>query len=328
MAPLFRSSPFAAAIGGAGLAALDVGSRGGFDPELLPIAWAVDTVGFEPEPDAFAALSDDPGPWRSVRWIPAAVGATDGRCPLYIPRDPNGCSLLEHDPAVGRRFGLQHLTEVVCAVEVDTLTLDTAVRRFDLPAAAYWKLDVEGAELDILRGATQALNHAQAIKLEACFVPARKHQPLVCDIEPWLRQRGFELMEILTPAQWRLRPIAPHPYTSVGDPAYSRGQAGQCDLLFFRHPDAVATAHDGLRALAVALAMGHFDRAKELLDRVADLRRVLADEFAVVDADAALFALSRSVGRRVAWRTLGRRLRDMVPLVRSLLGGVPLGPGK
>lgn len=45
----FRSTPLAAAFAQAGLTAVDIGSRGGFDPELLPIAWAVDGIGFEPD---------------------------------------------------------------------------------------------------------------------------------------------------------------------------------------------------------------------------------------------------------------------------------------
>jgi len=38
---------------------VDVGTRGGFEPDRLPLAGAVDAIGFEPEPVAFAALASN-----------------------------------------------------------------------------------------------------------------------------------------------------------------------------------------------------------------------------------------------------------------------------
>lgn len=139
----FRHGDLAPTIAAAGLRAVDIGSRGGFDPDLLPIAWAVDGIGFEPEPQAFAQLQAiDPAPWRSVRWLPFAIGAVNGPATLWIPPDPVGASLLEHDPAVGERFGLSHLTSNCRPLTVDTVTLDHALAGLALPD--YLKLDVEG----------------------------------------------------------------------------------------------------------------------------------------------------------------------------------------
>ncbi|CDL00127.1 putative methyltransferases [Magnetospirillum gryphiswaldense MSR-1 v2] len=305
----FRHGDLAPTIAAAGLRAVDIGSRGGFDPDLLPIAWAVDGIGFEPEPQAFAQLqATDPAPWRSVRWLPFAIGAANGPATLWIPPDPVGASLLEHDPAVGERFGLSHLTSNCRPLTVDTVTLDHALAGLALPD--YLKLDVEGAELSILQAAPQTLAATVAIKAEASFVAARKNQPLVADMDVFLRGQGFELMDIIRPMRWRAQPVAPHPYSWRGQPGYSRGQIGQCDLLYFRRADTLAADRQTLAAGLIAMALGYFDHALPLLTRSG------------IKADAVAHA-SRRLGRRVAWQQMRANLRELVPLLRSLLGGVP-----
>lgn len=324
MPQFFRATPFAPVYQAAGLAALDIGSRGGFDPDLLPIAWAVDAVGFEPEPAAFAQLGElGAGPWRSVRWLPAAIGPTTGKAVLNVPPDGNGASLLTHDPAIGRLFGLEHLTQDCRAVAVETVTLADAAARWALPPAAYLKLDVEGAELSILQSAGPALDPVVAIKTEASFIPARLGQPLAGDLIAALAARGFVVMDILTPARWRRRPVAPAPYSWAGEPAFSRGRLAQCDLLFFRDPAAIAAddADTALRAGLVAMALGFFDHALTLLERPAVAERLRRDWGITVPADVA--AASRAFGRRATWTAIRRTLRDLVPLIRSLAGGIP-----
>ncbi|MCA1909185.1 MAG: FkbM family methyltransferase [Magnetospirillum sp.] len=305
----FKRTALAENFAQAGLVAVDIGSRGGFDPDLLPIAWAVDGIGFEPEPQAFAQLQSlSPAPWHSVTWLPFAVGAENGPATLWVPPDPVGASLLEHDPSVGERFGLTHLTSDCRPIAVDTLTLDCALDSRPLPD--YLKLDVEGAELSILKNAPKSLAHCVAIKAEASFVAARKGQPVVADLDVFLRGQGFELMDVIRPMRWRSRPVAPHPYSWRGEPGYSRGQIGQCDLLYFRHPDAVTGQTQRLKAGLVAAALGYFDRALPLLT-------------AAGIAPARVNQASRRFGRKVALATMGGHLRDMVPLLRSLLGGIP-----
>jgi FkbM family methyltransferase len=317
---LFRRTAFAKAFEGASLTAIDIGSRGGFDRELQSIAWSVNCIGFEPEPEAFAALSTTAKPWRSLKWLPTAVGATTGGAILNVPPDGNGASLLTHDPVIGSRFGLEHLTQNSRPIAVETVTLDDAAARWALPPADYLKLDVEGAELSILQSAPRALAAALAIKAEASFVAARLNQPRVSDMEQFLRGQGFTLMDIQNPARWRRRPVAPHPYAWAGAPAYSRGQIAQCDLLFMRESaeDDVAGA---MRAALLAMAFGFFDYAQGLFERPAVSEAVRRDWGIQIRPELA--AASRRFGRHATWATIRHDLRNLVPLLRSLAGGIP-----
>lgn len=88
-----------------GLTYADIGSRGGFQSDLHPLAFAVDVVGFEPDPIEFDRLQSQPAaPWKSVTFLPHGVSGHSGPRTLHIPVDPQSVSILEHDPRFGEKF--------------------------------------------------------------------------------------------------------------------------------------------------------------------------------------------------------------------------------
>lgn len=319
----FRQTALGPVMERTGLVAIDIGARGGFDPDLLAAAWCVDAVGFEPEPDAYARLEGRAAePWRSFSVHPIAIGGTDTMRRLHITTDPEASSLLRHDRDIGRRFEMDHLMTVEREVPVDTLSLVSAAERFHIPPPHYLKLDVEGPELEIINGASAMLSQAVAIKTEAAFIPMRQGQPLVWDMVAALRVKGFELIDIIRPAHWRTGPNPPHPYVGAGEVSYSRGQIVQSDLLFLRDAERCGDAEQRLRLALVALVLGYFDHARRVLARPEVSR--LMEERGGADVVALLPAIARGYGRAVSLGELRARLRSTIPLVRSLFKGVPV----
>lgn len=122
------------------------------------------------------------------RYLPHAVGSGEEaelrECnyamtsSLYEPNTP----LLEIFQA------LAELTTVVKRTKLQTRRLD------DLPEVAapdYVKMDVQGAELDILRGAQRTLSSVLVVHTEVAFVPMYRDQPLFADVDAELRRHGF-----------------------------------------------------------------------------------------------------------------------------------------
>jgi FkbM family methyltransferase len=73
---------------------------------------------------------------------------------------------------------------------------EKTTRLDDLPEcrdADYLKIDVQGAELAVLRGGAEVLKHAVVVEAEAEFVPLYKGQPLFGDVDAFLRSQGFLL---------------------------------------------------------------------------------------------------------------------------------------
>lgn len=81
-------------------------------------------------------------------------------------------------------------------VTAEITTLDALVKKLDLPFPDLIKLDLQGAELQALAGATECLAHAQAVMLELSFIPLQKNWPLIGDMIPYMKERGFVCYDI------------------------------------------------------------------------------------------------------------------------------------
>lgn len=70
-------------------------------------------------------------------------------------------------------------------------TLDEIIQQEGLPLPDFIKLDVQGAELDVLNGASNSLRHAKALLLECPIYPYNVGAPSMEDYIEFLLQRGF-----------------------------------------------------------------------------------------------------------------------------------------
>lgn len=73
-------------------------------------------------------------------------------------------------------------------------TLDYVVRHKGFPWPDLIKLDVQGAELDILRGAESCLMHTKDIILEAQHTNYNDGAPKEAEVIQWMKDHGFELV--------------------------------------------------------------------------------------------------------------------------------------
>jgi len=74
---------------------------------------------------------------------------------------------------------------------VRTQTLNTFCKQEKLNQVDFIHLDVQGAELLVLRGANEFLENLKTIWLEVEVIPLYKDQPLKKDIEKFLKENGF-----------------------------------------------------------------------------------------------------------------------------------------
>ena len=72
-------------------------------------------------------------------------------------------------------------------------TLDTVVRLRNFPKPDFVKMDVQGAELDIIKGATETLKTCKHLILELQVVEYNKGAPLRDEVISYLKTIGFNL---------------------------------------------------------------------------------------------------------------------------------------
>lgn len=319
---LFRRSPFADLLFANPITYVDIGARGGFEREMLPLSFCADAVGFEPAPEEWARLqAEGPGPWHSRKILPHAIGGTNAKRRLHVPKDPVAASLLPANTNVSAPFGKVAFFTPVDTIEVDTLTLPDALGEAGIVQPDYLKIDAEGAEYEILTGADALLPGLSTLRVEVAFLTFRDGQPVAGELERHLRERGFQMFDLIGPAYWRYHGNVIHPFSDHQHIPYSKGQLAHGDFLFFRSPDSLDLADDGGRKQAVKMAVlamnfGYFDFAAGILGDER-LRGYLAAN-GIADPLAAVRRLSAVYGRHAYRRALIRHLRGVLTYLRRL----------
>lgn len=143
-------------------------------------------TGFEPVEEECRKLNSGNGSIHT--WLPYAVGngatGTFRQCSF-----PATSSLFEPNRALIDRFqNLGEFTRVVREFPIETHRLD------DIPgleAVDYIKLDVQGAECDVIEGAARTLASTLVVQTEVEFVPMYIGQPLFAEVDQALRRNGF-----------------------------------------------------------------------------------------------------------------------------------------
>jgi FkbM family methyltransferase len=321
--PKLKDAPIGRLIEQLSPCVVDIGARGGVDEDMLPIGWATHVVGFEPEEEEAARLAGLADPrWKKVTMLPFAVGGHAGDAVLHVPESKQGASLLRHNSDMTERFGYPNLHITKNEIPVHTVTLDGLMQADKLPRADYIKVDIEGAELDVLHAAKQVLNDCVALKVECSFLDQRIGQPLIWDVAPFLLQEGFAIVEIHDVIRWRRRNLPAHPYRTGFKMPYSRGQLAQCDLIALRSPSPTLTDEQALRLIVLSATLGYFDHAASTLRAKPGLLQEVERRHGF-DLEIQLQRWALSNGQRETRKAIRSALRHLVPLTRSLIGTLP-----
>ncbi|MBN9091323.1 MAG: FkbM family methyltransferase [Reyranella sp.] len=116
---------------------------------------------------------------------PLALGDRDGEARFEIRADIQGSTLLEE---VGERDFLRFET-------VPMSRFDTLFPHIEGPALA--KIDVQGAEMIVLRGMTGRIAELDAVIVETSTIATVKGGPEVADVVAFMREHGFVVADVL-----------------------------------------------------------------------------------------------------------------------------------
>lgn len=119
-----------------------------------------------------------------------ALGAADGELAMYITAASDSSSLLE---STAEAVCVSPGTRVVAREHVPVRRLDSLIDEPQLAGLCLLKVDVQGYELEVLKGSGSLLRRFDAILVELSFSELYDGQALASEVTSWLAERGFEL---------------------------------------------------------------------------------------------------------------------------------------
>lgn len=258
LAPSFADSP---------IVMVDIGARWGLDQRWAALGDSLKAYCFEADAAECERLNAAAHP--GVSFIPQAIAGAAGKRTLYKTRfDASSGIYRTNDQFFGRLLNAPN-AELVSTEEVETITLDAARAQYGIPFPDFVKLDVEGAELEILRASN--LGGTFGVFSEFRFHKAINGCAPFSELDQHMTQRGFMIYDIWVGKQSRKGLPYPGPRiaSATGGRFYASTAGGQImdgDALYFRDPMLLLLNAMQIRKAACLLELyGLNDCAAELL---------------------------------------------------------------
>jgi len=210
----------------------DVGARAGFEVHWNVYGEQAVQIGFEPDVGECERLNQQFSN-QNRKFYPVALGRQKEKRNFSVCQWPGSSSFYPANTKFLQRFPDENLEQmrVVKTVELETVDLDSFAGENGIEYIDFIKLDVEGSELDVLKGAINVLQKSVlGLSIEVLFHSFLRNQPTFSDIDLFLNSQGFRLFDL---AIYRhARKALPFPTDSLG--VTKQGQVVWGQALYLR----------------------------------------------------------------------------------------------
>lgn len=222
---------------------LDIGAKGSIPRELYPILNLMNITGFEPNKNEFNKLNES----NHINYLPYAIGKNNSQEKLYICNHPSASSLFKLNEEIVSRFWDYENLKLIGEEKIDCVSLDHLLENKKINQPNFLKIDVEGAEYDVLEGASKMISNESClgIKIECRFDkwylnPKDEPNKIFSEIDIYLRKFGFKLYDLKAFKHSRKTLnnafiLSNNGKKIPGGPT-KYGQINVCDAIYFKDP--------------------------------------------------------------------------------------------
>jgi FkbM family methyltransferase len=143
-------------------------------------------IAIEPEERNFELLKRNTRDYKNVKLVKKAVGDKTGRAILYISE-------------LSGEHSIKKPSRATKSIDVEVDTLDNILSSLGVSKVDFLKIDVEGAELEVLRGARGYLSEGKIRKVAVAAYHYREEHKKVAD---FLSHHGFLVEKTKVKGKW------------------------------------------------------------------------------------------------------------------------------
>lgn len=175
---------------------LDVGANYGQYRDLLRkrVGYKGLILSFEPVPHIARHLIEfsksDPE-WKVFDF---ALGSKVGRTKINVTKAPSRNSILAPRKDIVKDFWSSDA--VIEVADIDIQTVDETLSRNGIDSSrcgVYLKMDTQGFDLEVVKGASESLKHIRALQMEASIRPIYHEMPDYRESIAFMNQAGFQI---------------------------------------------------------------------------------------------------------------------------------------
>jgi FkbM family methyltransferase len=169
---------------------LDVGANVGLFTEMVSkILPQASIYAFEPLTECYEKLNKLTDQIKKLKCFNVALGSENMEAVINKNMFTASSSLLKMRSLHKETFPY---TAIESEEKIQVVTFESLINEIQLEEKVLLKLDVQGYEIEVLRGMKSVLNNIDLIIAETSFVELYQGQPLFNEVYDFLRNKGFE----------------------------------------------------------------------------------------------------------------------------------------
>ena len=177
------------------LCVFDIGGAGGLQTRWQTFENYIRPIFVEPDKRSFIDLKKN-----RKEVIDKALWSNTSKKEFYLTKKKETSSMFLPNRAFLDLFPESDRYDIEKTVKIDVTELDKIIDYKYQPH--FMKLDIQGAELEVLRGSKKTLTNVLGLEIEVNFKEIYHDIPLSHDVEEFLKKEGFVLYDFVTLSRW------------------------------------------------------------------------------------------------------------------------------
>lgn len=175
---------------------LEAGAHDGTDTLRMASFWPEAQIhAFEPVPAAYnellARAREHPA---RVHCYPFGLGPSEGKMRMHISGNGSAgsCQSSSLLPPSESHTAEYSFVSFGKHIDIEVTSIDEWAKKQGLDRVDFMRLDMQGYEIEALRGAEYTLKRTSAIQLEVSHVQLYQGAPIYAEVKDWMAGRGFK----------------------------------------------------------------------------------------------------------------------------------------